>query len=310
MNVFVLIVDLILIILSITHLLIFISIYLRSYDKRHLYYILINFSLLLISLILITNYIVSSGLKAFSNNEVYIKLYFSYLLITLLTAVYFLIRYFLAIFNITLKKVSDFLILITVFLPLLIIEFMISINSDLNKLIIIENTALIEFSFIFLLFSVLSLSKIKIIDKDYSIFVRLLIISGLLFSATGFIDGFYKYFNWLYKFYFQGFNLLFFIIITYTLISLIIGLKTFIKLSKINLNNYSTDINSQIIKKYNISEREIEVIKQLVSGKTNKEISDTLFISLSTVRTHIYNVFLKTNVKNRVEIINLFFKSF
>jgi len=37
----------------------------------------------------------------------------------------------------------------------------------------------------------------------------------------------------------------------------------------------------------------------------NKEISDTLFISLQTVKDHIYRIFQKTDVKNRVQLINL-----
>jgi DNA-binding CsgD family transcriptional regulator len=93
----------------------------------------------------------------------------------------------------------------------------------------------------------------------------------------------------------------------FILFFLIIGLTAFIKLSK--PSKYLNELNPQIIKKYNISKKEIEIIKQLVLGKTNKEISDTLFISLSTVKTHIYNIFQKTNVKKRIEIINLFFKS-
>jgi DNA-binding NarL/FixJ family response regulator len=81
-----------------------------------------------------------------------------------------------------------------------------------------------------------------------------------------------------------------------------------IKISKGRLIKHSDSLNPEILKKYNISERETDILKQLVSGKTNKEISDTLFVSLSTVRTHIYNIFQKTNSKNRIEVINLFFK--
>ncbi len=49
----------------------------------------------------------------------------------------------------------------------------------------------------------------------------------------------------------------------------------------------------------------IESIYQLCAGKTNKEISRALFISLQTVKDHIYRIYLKTNVKNRVQLINL-----
>ena len=56
---------------------------------------------------------------------------------------------------------------------------------------------------------------------------------------------------------------------------------------------------------YHISKREEEVIRELCEGKTNKEISDALFISLQTVKDHVYRIYQKTDVKNRVQLINL-----
>jgi len=62
---------------------------------------------------------------------------------------------------------------------------------------------------------------------------------------------------------------------------------------------------NQFIQEFKISKREEEVIRQLCEGKTNKEISDDLFISLQTVKDHIYRIYQKTDVKNRVQLINL-----
>ena len=61
----------------------------------------------------------------------------------------------------------------------------------------------------------------------------------------------------------------------------------------------------QFLDEYKISKREEEVIQQLCEGKANKEISETLFISLQTVKDHVYSVYQKTDVKNRVQLINL-----
>lgn len=61
-----------------------------------------------------------------------------------------------------------------------------------------------------------------------------------------------------------------------------------------------------IIQKYKLSPREIEVLKLLVLGKKNEEIADVLCISLSTVKTHIRNIFDKTKSRNRIEVRNLF----
>jgi DNA-binding CsgD family transcriptional regulator len=61
----------------------------------------------------------------------------------------------------------------------------------------------------------------------------------------------------------------------------------------------------QFFDEFKISKREEEVIKQLGEGKTNKEISKALFISLQTVKDHIYRIYQKTDVKNRVQLVNL-----
>ncbi|NIM58870.1 MAG: hypothetical protein GTO16_08010 [Candidatus Aminicenantes bacterium] len=61
----------------------------------------------------------------------------------------------------------------------------------------------------------------------------------------------------------------------------------------------------KFLDEYKISKREEEVIQQLCEGKTNKEISETLFISLQTVKDHVYSIYQKTDVKNRVQLINL-----
>lgn len=57
---------------------------------------------------------------------------------------------------------------------------------------------------------------------------------------------------------------------------------------------------------FGISEREREVVRLLLEGRTNREIAEGLFISLSTVKSHIANVFAKTGARNRVEVARLF----
>ncbi|MBK1809788.1 AAA family ATPase [Clostridium sp. YIM B02505] len=53
-----------------------------------------------------------------------------------------------------------------------------------------------------------------------------------------------------------------------------------------------------------LSSREIEVLRALIEGLSNKEIGEKLFISVSTVKTHIINIYSKLGVKNRVEAVN------
>lgn len=57
------------------------------------------------------------------------------------------------------------------------------------------------------------------------------------------------------------------------------------------------------VQQLGISNRELEVIQELVKGSSNKEISEKLFISESTTKTHLSNLFTKLEVKNRSQAI-------
>ena len=48
-----------------------------------------------------------------------------------------------------------------------------------------------------------------------------------------------------------------------------------------------------------ITNREREVLKELAKGKTNKQISQVLLLSPSTVRNHISSIFVKLQLANR-----------
>ncbi|HEY3111372.1 MAG TPA: response regulator transcription factor [Chloroflexota bacterium] len=50
-----------------------------------------------------------------------------------------------------------------------------------------------------------------------------------------------------------------------------------------------------------LSDREQEVLKLVAEGKSNREIADALYISESTVRSHLHNILSKLNLTNRVQ---------
>jgi DNA-binding NarL/FixJ family response regulator len=56
-----------------------------------------------------------------------------------------------------------------------------------------------------------------------------------------------------------------------------------------------------------LTKREKEILEMLSKGLIYKEISDQLNISSETVRKHVYNVYAKLHVTNRVEAVNKFF---
>ena len=56
---------------------------------------------------------------------------------------------------------------------------------------------------------------------------------------------------------------------------------------------------------YEISKREAEIVLEICTGKTNKAISEKLFITLQTVKDHTHRIYTKTGVKSRVQLANL-----
>jgi len=54
---------------------------------------------------------------------------------------------------------------------------------------------------------------------------------------------------------------------------------------------------------YNLTEREQEILGHLLQAKSQQEISEELIIALGTVKTHIHNIYQKTNSANRNQII-------
>jgi len=87
---------------------------------------------------------------------------------------------------------------------------------------------------------------------------------------------------------------------------MVIYIRHFFNKYHTNYMIVSTSKFDTLIEKYNISKREKEIIELLCKGKTNKEIGEELFIAPLTVRDHLYNIFQKTKVKNRLELANLF----
>lgn len=60
-------------------------------------------------------------------------------------------------------------------------------------------------------------------------------------------------------------------------------------------------INEAELKKLNLTGREWDVLQLMATGKSNTEIAESLFLSVSTIKTHASNLFVKMNVKSRTQ---------
>lgn len=63
------------------------------------------------------------------------------------------------------------------------------------------------------------------------------------------------------------------------------------------------DAMEKVRAKYELTRRETEILGEIYKGKTNTQIAQELFISESTVKAHIYNLFRKLGVGSRVEAV-------
>ncbi len=63
------------------------------------------------------------------------------------------------------------------------------------------------------------------------------------------------------------------------------------------------EIDHHRIAELNISKREYEVLKWMAEGLSNKEIGEKLFVSESTVKTHVSSLLQKLNSRRRTQAI-------
>ncbi|WP_299529860.1 response regulator transcription factor [Ulvibacterium sp.] len=62
-------------------------------------------------------------------------------------------------------------------------------------------------------------------------------------------------------------------------------------------------VNPNKVALLGLSKREYEVLLEVSKGLSNKEIADKLFVSESTIKTHVSNVLLKLDARRRTQAI-------
>ena len=174
------------------------------------------------------------------------------------------------------------------FCPLIFFSILIFLNIKLQTLQVYSITLDVIFS-LSILFLVIYFKSIFILFQINSVYPFIFVFSILYFviSTNGILSVIPQYLGLIIRFFiFSGFSLY----------------------SAIHLTTYQKENFDFNAKPFKLSKREKEVLKLILSGKTNIEISETLFISLSTVKTHISRIFEKTGAKNRLELAYIFRK--
>lgn len=64
------------------------------------------------------------------------------------------------------------------------------------------------------------------------------------------------------------------------------------------------EVDKGKIDELGISKREYEVLEQIAEGKSNQEIAETLFISQTTVKTHVSSLLVKLNARRRTQAVS------
>ena len=70
------------------------------------------------------------------------------------------------------------------------------------------------------------------------------------------------------------------------------------------LEQHRTRPRNRIVNTKILTKRERQILQLTATGATNTEIAGKLNVSMHTVKTHIYNLFKKINVSNRIQAVN------
>lgn len=94
-----------------------------------------------------------------------------------------------------------------------------------------------------------------------------------------------------------------YIIAAIAIVFFFVGLYINKRKNTTNIPVLKPEIDSKKIEDLGLSKREYEVLCKLAKGHSNKEIASLLFVSESTIKTHVSNVYTKLDVKRRTQAI-------
>ncbi|MEP1151769.1 MAG: LuxR C-terminal-related transcriptional regulator [Balneola sp.] len=92
----------------------------------------------------------------------------------------------------------------------------------------------------------------------------------------------------------------FIIALTFTGLGLWVGKKL---TNQTKIESPPFEQNEKAIRYLKISERELEVLELVAEGLSNKQISEKLFVSVNTTKTHLSHLYEKLEVKRRTQAV-------
>lgn len=83
-----------------------------------------------------------------------------------------------------------------------------------------------------------------------------------------------------------------------------LGIVIHLKCMNISTSESEESFAEHLRNSFDLTRREIDIIRSVLKGHSNKEVATIHFISVKTVEAHLSRVFRKVGVSNRVQLIN------
>lgn len=187
----------------------------------------------------------------------------------------------------------------TIFISSSLIYFIVGIFSIIKpNNMVFDAIEYILGGFVLLFCLVVLIRNLKGIEnKDVRLVSRVIIIAGLILIPIAIFGIFFKVVRDLLA------------AVIYLCFGIIVLVFLFLALRK-----HFTEANKapekptieEFFERFHITDREAEIILEIKKGLTAKEIASELNISVNTVNNHIANIFSKTEVRSRIDLLNLF----
>lgn len=197
----------------------------------------------------------------------------------------------------------------TTFLPIscLLIYYITPYKNLMN---ILSSSILFLVIFYALIFMCLNYKYIKNEYKKRTL--KTFLIITILFAPYMYLDTKSEHISFLSKSFPYGLLSLPLFYMLWNLLSIYFVVKYFKsvidKSHNLNSKKYIAEVQNkqtEFFEKFNITNREKEIILLLTKGHSYNQLAEELSISLTTVKTHVYNIYRKAEVKNKIQLINL-----